>query len=209
MRISLSALSGQALLNSIMQPIYDTLYISTINAGEVYAFQTPAGQAGKTVVDTNLSLNGQLSVPDVFAVRGFCVEPLCRDVTAAGFLATGLSIQDLSDHRRFLAQTLFRFHVGSDGRKIIEVHPAQLPAGLGLQGMVTTGGLTAGANVAYITGNGVRQVNNRYSLGKDYAEVIRAGENFKATLLWPTTVNMSQPFSSRLSLPGIWMQGVG
>lgn len=214
-RVLIQQLAGPALQNSIPQPLYDTTQIGTTASGEQFLFQNPAGATGisgsgtKTLADTNMTMNGQLSAGDAFAIRGYGINPLCRDTAAAGLVASSLSLQDISDFRRFLAQTIFRFQTGSDGRKCIEVHADQLPAGVGLEGVVATGGTTtAGQNMAYITGNGVRQADNRFSLGANFAEYVRAGENFRGSLFWPASLSFSNTFNVRVLLSGIWFQAI-
>lgn len=214
-RIQLSAVPPAALANSIIQPLYDTLQVSTTFNTELLYFQAPAGSTGiggtgsKTLADTNMTMNGTLSSRDAFAVRGYGIELLDRATAAGGYATTSDTLQDLADKKRFLTQTVFRFQTGSDGRKAIEVHPSQLPAAGRLTGFVTTGGTTtAGQNLAYIVGNGDANLRNQYALGKDFAEGITAGENFRGVIIPPTALSFSNSFNVRVYLYGVWMQAI-
>lgn len=204
---------ASALATAIVQPIYDTVGLSTTNSGQTDFFQVPIGGTGiygtgtKQLNDTNLSMNGQLSQPDQFVVRSFKIQPLNRATTASGFAATSWSLQDLCDIDRFLNQTVFRFSVGSNTGKVVEALAALFPAGIGLEGSVATGGSTS-PSLAYIVGNGVRELTNTYSLGKEFGELLRAGENFRGQFFWPVTTSLSASFSVRVFLGGHWSQGV-
>lgn len=206
---------ASALATAIVQPLYDTIQIGISNSGQVDFFQVPIGGTGvsgtgtKQLNDTNLSMNGQLSQPDQFVVRSFKLQPLNRATAVAGFAATSWSLQDLADIDRTLNQTVFRFSVGSNTGKVVEALAALFPAGFGLDGMVTTGGTTtAGQNLAYIVGSGSRDLTNTFSLGKEYGELLRAGENFRGSFFWPQTVANSATFQIRAFLGGHWSQGV-
>lgn len=207
MRLSLKSPEGQAaLLNTVVQPIWDEANIALTNAGVTNLFAT--GTASRNLLQTNLGLPGQISAPDYFILRGFMIATLPRESAAGGYVAGVISgLQDIADWQRFLHCTIFRFTVGSALAPIVYGHAALFPAGIGVQGMVTSGGATT-TNYAYIAGNGIRDLSNRYSLGQDYAEMLRAGEQFRGSYEWPITVSMSASFTARCYLTGFWSQGV-
>lgn len=206
MRIQLSSAVGiQALLNTVVQPIWDEVQIGVANAATVQFFVS--GQASRTLSQTNLPLPGQIPNPDHFVVRGFAIGLMPRSTAAVGYVATGDSLQDISDFQRFLWQTIFAFNVGSAKSPVAYGHAGCFPCGFGLAGMVATGGATS-SNLAYIVGNGEKQLGNYFSLGKDYGEYLGAGETFQGNFQWSATTNMSASFSTRPYLIGLWSQAV-
>lgn len=204
MRLQLSSNAGQqALLNAIVQPIWDEVQVGTSNSGPVNFFQS--GQATRTLTATNLSLPGQIPNPDHFIVRGFAIGLMPRSTAIAGYVATGDSLQDISDFQRFLWQTIFQFTVGSSKSPVVQGHAGCFPCGFGLDGFVATGGATS-SNLAYIVGNGQHRLDNYFSLGKDYGEFLGSGEVFTGSYIYSGTVAMSASFSTRPYLIGVWAQ---
>lgn len=195
---------GPALANTNVQPIYDEVLFGTANTSDVYVFTT--GQSTRSLAQTNLTLPGQLATPDQFVMRGIALAIRPRSSAPVGYLATGDSLQDIADFQRVLWGSLFTFTVNSTKSPVVYGHPAMFPAGMGLQGMVTTGGATT-SNLAYVVGNGVRNLDNAYSFGPAYAELLQAGTTFRGQFSFNDgTLNLSASFSMKVFLTGYWSQ---
>lgn len=206
MRISINSDRGKAaLLNTNVQPIWDEAQIGLTANATQFLFQT--GQSTRSLAQTNLALPGQISAPDYFILRGFMLALMPRSTAAAGYVATGDSLQDIADWQRWLWQCVFRFTVNSTNSPVAYGHAALFPAGIGLDGMVATGGATS-SNLAYVVGNGQRNMTNRFSLGPDYAELLQAGEQFRGSFEYPVACSFSASFSVRPYLTGFWAQAV-
>jgi hypothetical protein len=201
MRVRLADIPGAALLNQIVQPLWDTILVGTSQVAPLTFFTVPQGGT-KTLVDSNMVQGGALPKPDEFYLRSFLIQPLPRSPLNAVFALT-----DVTDASRLLDQGIFEFFVGTAGRRLVQGHLQLFPCGLGLQGMVTAGG---GATVSYMFGNGIRDVRNHYGLPPQYAEKLNANESFKATVTFPAgTLSMSNSISLRVYLGGILGQSIG
>lgn len=206
MRISLSTdLAKQAMLNTNVQPIWDEAQIAQTSNATQFLFQT--GQSTRSLAQTNLALPGQISAPDHFVLRGFMLALMPRSAAAAGYVATSDSLQDVCDWQRWLHQCIFRFTVNSTNSPVAYGHAALFPAGIGLDGALSTGGNTT-ASIVYALGNGQRQLQNRFGLGADYAEYLQAGEQFRGSFEYPVACSFSNSFSVRPYLTGFWSQAV-
>lgn len=201
MKIAMSDLKGQAALNLIIEPLWDNTLLGLTNTGDVNLFVNPIGQNSKTLVDTNMTQSGGLPSPNEFYLRAFCIQPVPRAVAGGTF-----AITDVTDVMRALYQTLFRFNIGTSGRRLVEGHAQLFPCGVGLEGTAFAGG---GATFTHIYGNGVRRLDNRYGLG-EYAEKLTATEGFSGVFRWPAgTMTLSSSHTFLVYLPGIKGQSVG
>ncbi len=195
---------GAYLTNTNVQPLYDEISFGLTNSADVNLFQS--GQTTRSRAQTNLTLPGQLATPDQFVMRGIALALRPRSSAPGGYVATGDSLQDISDFQRVLWASLFSFTVNSTNSPVVYGHPALFPAGLGLEGVVATGGATS-SNLAYIVGNGVRQIDNVYNFGPAYAELIVAGTTFKGTFSFNDgTLSLTASFSMKVFMTGFWSQ---
>ena len=204
MKIAQSITPGSAALNLVIQPLWDSVQLGKAQTTPIQLFTVPLGQSSKTRVDTNVVQSGGLPSPNEFYLRGFLVQPLPLSPLNATFALT-----DVPDATRALDQTIFSFYIGTSGRKLVEGHAQLFPAGLGIDGMVTTGGATS-ANNAYIMGSGVRRLDNRFGLG-DFAEKLNATESFRGQFEFPSASGLvlSSSITFRVYLAGILGQSVG
>lgn len=203
MRVAMSQIAANAALNLIIQPLWDSILVGIAQSSVINVFSVPKGQNSKTLVDTNMVQSGAIPSPNEFYLRGFMVQPLSRSPAAAAFALT-----DITDLTRLLDQSIFTFNVGTSGRRLVEGHAQMFPCPFGLEGSVATGGATA-SNVAFITGNGVRSLGNRFGLG-DFAEKLNATEAFSAQFSFPAgTVTSSNSHTFRTYLTGIMGQSIG
>lgn len=197
-------IQGAFLTNTNVQPLYDEIQFGLTNAADVYVFQT--GQATRSRAQTNLTLPGQLATPDQFVMRGIALALRPRSSAPAGYVATGDSLQDIADFQRMLWASLFSFTVNSTQSPVVYGHPALFPAGLGLEGVVATGGATS-SNLSYIVGNGVRQIDNVYNFGPAYAELIVSGTTFRGAFSFNDgTMSLTASFSTKVYMTGFWSQ---
>lgn len=203
MRVNLAAVPQAALLNMIVQPIWDTVLVGISNTAPIPLFTSIAN---KSAVQTNMVQPGMIPSPDEFIARGFLIEPVPNAVFPQ-------VVTDITDVQRFLEKCMFSFVVGSNNRRVVFGHCKLFPAGVGLEGSVTTGGSTAagaGSGVALIQGNGVRRLDNRFALSDKFSEKLRANEAFKGTFEFPDgTLTLSLSFSARSTIPGLWSQSIG
>lgn len=56
--------------SGITFPLYDSAVVPAAGTAQITLFQSPAGQAGKTLADTNMQAAGQVQSPNVFVVTG-------------------------------------------------------------------------------------------------------------------------------------------
>jgi hypothetical protein len=203
MRINLAAVPQQALLNLIVQPIWDTIQIGISNTAPVPFF---TNLANKSKVQTNMVQPGMIPSPDEFIARGFLLEPVQNGVFPQ-------VVTDITDQQRLLEKGYFSFQVGTNARRIVEGSLKLFPAGIGLEGTVATGGSTAagaGSGVALIIGNGVRRLDNRFALTDKFSEKLRSNEAFKGFIEYPDgTLTLSLTLSLRCIVPGLWGQSIG
>lgn len=202
MRVAMAQVLGNAALNLVIQPLWDTVQLGTAGNQPINLFSVPKGQSGKTTVETNLVQSGGIPSPNQFYLRAFMIFPIPRPFSVAV-----PAITDVTDLQQALDNTIFTFNVGTSGSKLVEAHLEVFPCGMGVQGMVTTGGATSG-NVSHIFGNGIRDLTNRFGLG-DYAEQLNATESFSGTFTFPKgTLSLSNSISMRVNLAGIYGQSM-
>jgi len=204
MKIAQSVTPGSAALNLVIQPLWDSVLVGKAQTSPINLFTVPIGTSSKTAIDTNLAQGGGLPSPNEFYLRAFLVQPLPLSPLNATYALT-----DVSDATRFSDQTIFSFFCGTSGRKIVTGHAQLFPAGLGMEGSVTTGGTTAGFT-GYIMGSGVRRLDNRFGLG-DFAEKLNSTESFRGLFEFPSATGllMSTSITARVYLGGILGQSVG
>lgn len=206
MRIAVADIPTQAYQNLIVQPVWDSQPIGTTPANQLPFFtnvaQTATGVT-KTLVDTNMPLQGFFPNPDNYFLTGLQFHPLNRAPLNAVYALT-----DISDLCRVLDQGIFSLVIGSANTKLVEGHCQLFPSGLGLQGMVTTGGATS-SNVSYVVGNGIRDIQNAFGFTGNFAEKINSGEKLNGLITWPAGVpTLSNTFTGRVYTRGIWGQGI-
>lgn len=202
MKIATSSIAASTPLNLTIQPLWDTVQCAT-NQSQPLSFFTVAIGGTKTLRDTNMRQAGGLPSPNEFYMRGLalfpCPRPLSSNVPAT---------TDITDLQQLLENGVVQFYIGTNGRKLCEVHGHVLPAGFGVDGMIATGGATS-SNVAHIIGNGQRRLDNKYGFA-DYAEKLNSTESFNAQIIFPTgSVSMTNSISIRIYLSGILGQSIG
>jgi hypothetical protein len=162
---------------TIDQPIYDTVSIAASTAfTKTVLFQSPIGQNGKTLAQTNMVVGGQLQNPQYLELHSISV-PIANNTT-------------LVDLINILTLVSFTLTVGT--KPMLQVPVWFLPAGCGailnsVAGIGST--LPATAAVGYSTGNGIADPRAVFALSCPF--VINTGESFNVTL------NPETPFNTQ------------
>jgi len=133
-------------IESVEQPLYDYQTLAAAGASTQKFFQTPQGQGGKTLADTNMELAGQLPKGQAFAIMGIQVEVL-----------PGLSVDNATatefanDVYNVLKGGALRLHIGSksyvDQGNLMKFPPVNRLAGTAATGV-------AAQQIQYFTGAG-------------------------------------------------------
>ena len=130
MRIAVNEIPQVSYQNLIVQPVWDSQPIGTTPANQL-PFFTNVSQTvtavTKTLVDTNMPLQGFFPNPDVYYLTGLQFHPLTRSPANAVYANT-----DLTDISRVLDQGIFSLVIGSANTKLVEGHCMLFPSGLGL-----------------------------------------------------------------------------
>jgi len=178
---------GPALLRASRQPIYDTAIMPVgVAATQVTFFQTPLGQAGKTIHDTNLETAGQLPSPNqfLFTGLGFSVQ---RGIAPLDFNA----LYEMSELEFLMGSTPY-----------VQVPLESIPTVGGATGFAAT---TAGATTISQVCNGVPLVNNVFPVAfksKKYI-LITSSETFRIVLSWKAAITPTANIRLRA-----WMFGI-
>lgn len=160
----------------ITQPVYDSVTFAAAAAmAKTTLFQTPIGQNGKTLAQTNMQLAGQLPSPQRITVRS---------------IQLGISMNTAPvDVNNILENVSLTFIVGK--KPMLEVPCHYLTAGCG--GMVNAaaqvGTAPAGSAPLFSTSNGVPDQNNRFWLSVPFT--IEQGETFQVVLVPETAFNFA------------------
>lgn len=164
----------QRIIDVIVQPLYDTVFIPTAGTtGPLTFFSLPKGQgvsvfataSAKTFSDTNLDLAGQLPAGYNFKVLGFSL-----------MLDWAITVADLT---LALNGAFFEFNVGS--KNYMRIPARLLPPGNGPTGTQVG---TAAAGSALLASNGWPFIQNILSIARKPID-LAATQNFSATISWP------------------------
>lgn len=147
----------------IFYPLYDSITLGAADLGATL-FQSPVGQGGKTLFDTNMRLAGQLQQPQTYDVLGLWVSAL-PGATAANVIA--------------LSKGTLILWVGS--KPYHEVPLFFLTSGSGLSVQVAQSNAAVAASI--LANFGDPDARNLYTL--EYPVGIETGEHFRAELTWP------------------------
>lgn len=175
------------MLETIDQPVYDSFSVAANTAfPKTVLFQTPIGQSGKTLAQTNMIQAGQLVNPQKLIVRAIRV-----------WVANNVTPTDLNN---FLQNVSFTLTVGK--KPMLECIPAFLPAACGavVNSIAQVGTAPAGSAVSYSTGNGIADTRAAFTLNNPFA--IETGESFNVTLNPETGFNTQ---ANTTNPPGVGM----
>lgn len=175
--------------------LYD--YTTYLAAGqtELNFFQTPQGQGGKTLADTNMESAGSLPNPKNFLVTALEIN-FWSGVNPAVFGAQAAA-QNINDVWTFAKSGYLEFYIGS--KNYIQEAPMNVfPAinGLVVQAAlsdVTTAGAALQNRVGYANMGG-----KPYNLASPVALV--SNQNFRVSMKWPTAVALPSAVDARVGV---------
>ena len=160
-------------VDSVVEPLYDTQTILAAGALALTYFQVPIGQGSsnfaaaatttKQLADTNMTLAGQLSAGFNFDLLGFRVQP--------AFTLTP------ADARNWSAGGSFTFTIAT--KPYLRVPLDTIPAGCGPTGY---GGATVDA-LGRAMAHGIPDLRNSYTIGKKPLRLSQS-QNFNVVLNW-------------------------
>jgi hypothetical protein len=145
---------GQAVLEPIVQPIYDNVTIAAGTTGASRFFITTTGKTSRDIF-SGITGGGQLSAPRLFVAYGFRLV-FSEDLITGG----GADANIGPDLKVLLYQSFFRFHVGV--KDYVEVPAFYLPSGVGTAGYAS--GLAAATAQSAVSG--VPAFYSRFSIEK-------------------------------------------
>jgi hypothetical protein len=161
----------KGLVDTIAQPLYDTVAIPAAGSTRLTFFAIPLGQgttalggaAAKHLGDTNMDLAGQLPSGFAFQIQGFRLAMLWNASNVDAQIA--------------LNAAAFRFFVGA--KEFLRVPARTIPAG--------NGPFISGTGVAAVTqtafNSGWPSMQNGFSIGRKPV-TLGPTENFSITLEW-------------------------
>ncbi len=182
----------RAYLRPLQQPLYDTeVFDFTTAPTQLTYFQRPISQTTqalnitKQLSETNLNQSAMLDYPREFSILGFTIS---FDSTI-GLLSIATIL------RRAYYQFTF-----SGNRPYLQIPIDRIPAGMGLEGAVAMGNISAsslGGGLVSSFKNGLGHVANYYkfNLGRS-ALKIKPGEAFNGSINWPVAVGTGAGLST-------------
>ena len=184
----------------ITQPYYDSFSIAANTAvTKQILFQSPQGQNGRTLNQTNMTQAGFLPNPQRLTVKGLRLYLSNNSV--------------LADVQNFLLNNSFVLTVGK--KPMLEVPCLAISAGLGAyySAIAETGTAAAGDNISFSTSNGFPDARSFFVL--DDPIQIEQGESFNVTInpevAW-STQNAGRPVGTGITayifLDGELIRGV-
>lgn len=159
------------ILNTLDQPLYDSVRIPAAATTAVTFFTTPLGQAGtafaaagnKTLADTNMTNAGILPAPQRFEVKALAFR-----------VGASTTIGDL---RLIMDTGVFNFVVGS--KSFLQCPATYIPAAMGLW----ASGAGAAVGLDTVLANGFPDPRACRVLSEPI--MLSQTENFSVTLSWP------------------------
>jgi len=161
----------RALIEPIVEPLYDSGTVTTNATTFLDFFKIPLGQGvpAKTLVETNMRLAGQLGNPNVFLITGFRFQ-------LTQFIAQAET--NIDDAAEILYSSYYSVDIGDKFKNYLEVPTFRVPGGLGLYGFA------ASTTTAVVVTNGLPNGINRYSIEK-YPIGLAPNETFGARIQFP------------------------
>lgn len=151
-------------------------------------FQNPIGQAGKTFIDTNMDLAGQIPKGQTFLVEGLCVE-----FFPSGAINTAAAATYSDDIKAVAESGLLTLTVGS--KKYVNQGPLGLfPQSYRQQGFAAAATTTAATD--HVT-------DYSQNIGKEYSIIpvlLTSNQNFLVTLTWPAVVALPSTADGRIGV---------
>jgi hypothetical protein len=170
-------------IEAIWQPFYDWQAYATTGATQQLFFQTPAGQGGKTLADTNMQLAGQFPAPTAFLCTAIMVAFLPRTAGDPATTAAAATVNtNINDVVRVANSGYLQVQIGSKVY-LTDAPIGKFPPNFGIGGLQALSG-------TYAAGTQVT-VDYARAIGR-YCEItpllIPMSQNFSVTLNWPAAI---------------------
>lgn len=188
----------QAQTEAVKWNLYDTLTYATTGQQSLTYFQSPVGQNGKTLADTNMQAAGALPNPQQFLVTG--IEIYFRPGTAVSTVGVPAVNEYAIDTEKFwLSPSWLTFLIGSKAY-LNESPLLKFPPPNGLAGWAAiAGSTTADTNqtqVSYATAAGECFEMNPPVL-------LTTNTNFNISLNWPALITLTTAATVKVNLSGL------
>ncbi len=182
----------RAYLRPLQQPLYDTeVYDFTAPPNQLTYFQRPISQSTqalnqtKQLSETNMNQSAMLDYPREFSILGFTIS-----------VDSTINLLSLAT----MLRRCFYVFTFSGNRPYLQIPADRIPAGMGLEGAVAMGNISAsslGGGIITSFKNGLGHVANYYkfNLGRS-ALKIKPGEAFNGSLNWPTATGTGAGLST-------------
>lgn len=187
------------------QSLYDAQTYAAAGQTSLTFFQTPIGQGGKTIADTNLELAGQLPAPKYFLVESVEILFFPGDdpVTVSNTAATDAVVTNFANDVYAVEQSgSLNFFIGS--KTYLEEAPlGRFPPKTRLE----TEFAYALQMKQAIAADEAGQINGDYAAfcGRPYfldpyMILLAPTQNFSVTLTWPTAVALPSTADARIQI---------
>ena len=168
-------------MDVIWQPLYDFQTYAQAGQTSLNFFQTPIGQGGKTLEDTNMESAGQLPAPQKFVVEAISVEFFPGNPVNMSVVDT--STLNWDDVYTFMKSGYLDFVVGSKSR-LQQTPLGSFPPSYRLGGGAAVTGAASVAN----TIDGVDYASMAGQMFSIIPVTLPANQNFKVSLNWAAAV---------------------
>jgi hypothetical protein len=194
-------------IEAIWQPFYDSTVAGATNypatgVTQLVFFQTPNGSSGKTLQDTNMSLNGQFPAPTAFLCTA--VQILLMpfwSLTVASSSRTGAAAAvntNINDVTQVADSGYLQLQIGSKVY-LTDAPIGKFPPNFSIGGLqALTGTFTAGT---YIDVDYARTIGRYYEITP---LLIPMNQNFVLSLFWPVLVPVVNPMRIMAILDGFF-----
>lgn len=190
-------------MERISQPLYSYVSYPAGGASSFTFFQSPVGQGGATILDTNMVLAGQIPSPQMFLIQGIGVVYKPGLTAAAPVLgpradaATGA----LNDMYAILKFGVLQFNVGSKQyfqAPLLDLPPRSHYDGFGALSSQTTpaAALQTVIQIPYVSGD----------VYKPIPLLLESGQNFNCQIIYPNGAQ-SIPSGDALAFIGVELYG--
>ena len=169
-------------VEEITWSLYDFAVYAAAGQTGLTLFQSPLGQNGKTIIDTNLDSAGAVPKGQNFLVQGISIEFF------PGVPIESVAMNDyVDDVQDVLSGGALEFTVGS--KKYVKQSPLGLfPPTYGQEGYAAA--TTAAQNIVF--------GQNKGKLYEIIPVDLTSNQNFKVELVWPTVVALPSAVAGRI-----------
>jgi hypothetical protein len=163
--------------------LYDSIAYPSAGATQLVFFQSPEGQNGKTLADTNMTNAGMLPSPQAFLVTGLGFYFFPGEVPSAGPAAAADSAFINDVYTFWTSNAWMSFSIGSkvylQEAPLLKMPPENGLTGFAAFSNASTAAAAQAVSVGYATAAGTP-----YDLNPPL--LVPTTQNFKISLNWPT-----------------------